>query len=368
MSTDLRRGVAYFGPREKMYSSVEESDFPSLPLNWRRVLSTCHPFPVVGPMGCVYKDIDHAMAGFRVHYTTSNPCLAFLFRHENARFASASACREWSTSNSLSLLLSSPDDRVWFVLRDRCMFDLVFQRICRDEEYRKVLRYLIEQRFLPVYHVRTAYAHTYWGGIIDKTKLTLTSVTADQHRNSSVDSLAEISVDSSSLDPSRIIVGKNRLGFIMKSAMETYIQVYHTKMALRANVFSVHSKADIREVKDESSDGSESEFDFVQEEDEKEPEEQVDDGICYLPAYDLTPLGASWDVVFPPKRKRRRKPKSSVVPKVKPTSRSVSKLKKLDTEIRELIDDVITPPCTPPQKRPRTDSHLPLSPHGGIIF
>ena len=212
------------------------------------------------------------MAAFRVHYSTSNPCLAFLFRHENHRFSPITNCKEWSSFNALSMLLCNPDDRVWYVVRDRCMYDLVFQRICRDDTYRQVLRYLIEQRFLPVYHVRTAYAQTYWGGIIDKTKLNLTTTSAEQNRAASLDMLAEVSMEISCFDPASIIVGKNRLGFIMKSAMETYIQIYHVKMVLRANVFLLPTKQPLPE------------FELNEDKESQTPT------ISFLPAYPLTPL------------------------------------------------------------------------------
>ena len=272
MSSDLRRRVAYFGPREKVYTKPEDCELQGLPLDWRRVLCTGYPSAVVGPMGCVYRTIEHAMAAFRVHYSTSNPCLAFLFRHENHRFSPITNCKEWSSFNALSMLLCNPDDRVWYVVRDRCMYDLVFQRICRDDTYRQVLRYLIEQRFLPVYHVRTAYAQTYWGGIIDKTKLNLTTTSAEQNRAASLDMLAEVSMEISCFDPASIIVGKNRLGFIMKSAMETYIQIYHVKMVLRANVFLLPTKQPLPE------------FELNEDKESQTPT------ISFLPAYPLTPL------------------------------------------------------------------------------
>lgn len=339
MSSDLRRGVAYFGPREKVYKRGTSCELPGLPLNWRRVLCTGYPFPVVGPMGCVYRTIDHAMAGFRVHYSTNNPCLAFLFRHENTRFARVHTCREWSSNNALSLLLTSPDDRVWFVIRDRCMYDLVFQRICRDAEYRGVLQFLIEQKYLPVYHVKTAHAHTYWGGIIDKTKLNLTTVSAEQNRAASLDLLAEVSVDMSSLDPASIIVGKNRLGFIMKSAMETYRQVYDCKMALRVDVFKLPTKQRLPSVE-----GSESDQD-------EGPEEDV--SIAYLPAYELTPL-ATTDFRPPPSgsalnRKRKAPPSRPGTPPPSFPKRCASAPLPESDDFMGLIDSIVEV-NTPPRK------------------
>jgi len=227
------------------------------------------------------------------------------------------------------------------------MYDLVFQRICRDAEYRSVLQFLIEQKYLPVYHVKTAHAHTYWGGIIDKTKLNLTTVSAEQNRAASLDLLAEVSVDMSSLDPASIIVGKNRLGFIMKSAMETYKQVYDSKMALRVDVFKLPTKQRLPSVE-----GSESDQDEGSEEDVS---------IAYLPAYELTPL-ATTDFRPPPSaasvnamnRKRKLQPSSSSRPSSPPVpipKRCVSAPLPETDDFMGLIDSIVEV-NTPPQKRP----------------
>lgn len=221
MSGDLRRRVAYFGPREKVYAHDADSEVPGLPRDWRRVLSMSWPSPVAGPCGNLYADIEHALIAFRIHYTTNNPALAQLFRAEHEAFAGSRACRRWGTNNGLSLLLSDPDDRVWFIVRDRCMFDLVWQRLCRDEAYRHIVSVLVDLQYLPVYHVRTADQDTYWGAIIDRSKLNLTSSTSAE--NAAVD-LGALSRERSTTwpdDPGSILVGKNRLGYIMRSA---YIQ------------------------------------------------------------------------------------------------------------------------------------------------
>jgi hypothetical protein len=148
-------------------------------------------------------------------------------------------CRRWSSNNGFSMLLSEPDDRVWFVIRDRCMFDLLYQRLCRDELYRRVLTTVIDMGYLPVYHVRTADSNTYWGAIMDRTKLTLTgqaSVPVD---------LAQLSMEKSSVftdDPRTLLIGKNRLGALMVATVEQYRRVYVHGQSLRARVVPLLEK------------------------------------------------------------------------------------------------------------------------------
>ena len=253
MSADLRRRIAYFGPREKVYPTDGESEVPGLPRNWRRVLCMSWPSPVAGPCGNVYADTEHAIAAFRAHYTTNNPALAQLFRPEHEPFAVWRVCRRWSTNNGLSLLLSEPDDRVWFVIRDRCMFDLIYQRVCRDDQYRLILSTLIDAGHLPVYHVRTADSHTYWGAIIDRTKINLTQAAPAQVAPVDLTELAKEKSVVYSDDPSSILIGKNRLGRLMVSALEQYRRVYVTGVQLRAKVLSSVSKlpdVPLTEIKD----------------------------------------------------------------------------------------------------------------------
>jgi len=242
MSADLRRRVAYFGPREKVYPTDADAEVVGLPRDWRRVLCMSWPSPVAGPCGNVYADIEHAIAAFRAHYTTNNPALAQLFRPEHAPFSVWRVCRRWSTNNGLSLLLSEPDDRVWFVIRDRCMFDLLYQRVCRDETFRRVLTVLVDAGYLPVYHVRTADSHTYWGAIIDRTKINLTQSAPAQAAPVNLSELAHEKSNVWSDDPSSILIGKNRLGSLMVSAFEQYRRVYTTGVFLRAKVLSSVSR------------------------------------------------------------------------------------------------------------------------------
>lgn len=242
MSADLRRRIAYFGPREKVYADDAESEVPGLPKDWRRVLCMSWPSPVAGPCGNVYADTEHAIAAFRAHYTTNNPALAQLFRPEHEPFAVWRVCRRWSTNNGLSLLLSEPDDRVWFVVRDRCMFDLVYQRVCRDDQYRHILGTLVDAGHVPVYHVRTADSHTYWGAIIDRTKINLTQAAPAQVAPVNLDELAKEKAGVWADDPTSILIGKNRLGSLMVSALEQYRRVYLTGVSLRAKVLSSVSK------------------------------------------------------------------------------------------------------------------------------
>ena len=238
MSADLRRKVAYFGPREKIYPTDADAEIPGLPRDWRRVLCMAWPSPVCGPCGIVYGDVEHAIAAFRAHYTTNNPALAQLYRPEHEPFNVWRVLRRWSTSNGLSLLLSEPDDRVWFVIRDRCMFDLVYQRVCRDESYRKILSTVIDQGYMPVYHVRTADNHTYWGAIIDRTKINLTQSAPSQSDPVDLEGLAAEKEKVWTDDPSTILVGKNRLGRLMVSALEQYRRVYEIGISLRAKVLA----------------------------------------------------------------------------------------------------------------------------------
>lgn len=238
MSADLRRKVAYFGPREKVYPRDADAEIPGLPRDWRRILCMAWPSPVCGPCGVVYGDVEHAIAAFRAHYTTNNPALAQLYRPEHEPFNVWRVLRRWSTSNGLSLLLSEPDDRVWFVIRDRCMFDLVYQRVCRDEPYRKILSTVVDQGYLPVYHVRTADSHTYWGAIIDRTKINLTQSTPSQSDPVDLEQLATEKEKVWTDDPSTILVGKNRLGRLMVAALEQYRRVYEVGVSLRAKVLA----------------------------------------------------------------------------------------------------------------------------------
>ena len=238
MSADLRRKVAYFGPREKIYPTDADAEIPGLPRDWRRILCMAWPSPVCGPCGVVYGDVEHAIAAFRAHYTTNNPALAQLYRPEHEPFNVWRVLRRWSTSNGLSLLLSEPDDRVWFVIRDRCMFDLVYQRVCRDESYRKILSTVVDQGYMPVYHVRTADSHTYWGAIIDRTKINLTQSTPSQSDPVDLEGLAAEKEKVWTDDPSTILVGKNRLGRLMVSALEQYRRVYEIGVSLRAKVLA----------------------------------------------------------------------------------------------------------------------------------
>ena len=232
MSADLRRRVAYFGPREKVYRRDSDVEITGLPRDWRRVLSMSHPCRLTGPFGNVYADMEHALIAFRILHTTNNPALVQLFRPNYLPFATARSCRRYGSNNGLSLLMSQPDDRYWCIVRDRCMFDIVYQRVCRDEVYRNVLRRLREEGLLPVYHVRTADKSTYWGGIMDKTKLTLS---VDRgNRTPDVDALAvEQGGRASCVDPSSILIGGNRLGQIMVEAMETYVRVHERGCHIR---------------------------------------------------------------------------------------------------------------------------------------
>lgn len=222
MSHDLRRKLAYFGPREKVYAS-DNTEIEGLPRTWRRVLGMSYPYPVVGPFGCVYADIEHAICASRYMYTSNRPVYGQMFRAEVSRFAGSSMCRRWGSANGMSLLLTDPNDRIWFLIRDRCMFDFVYQRISRDETYRHILETLIDAQYLPVYHVRTANETTYWGATMNResTSNTLT----DRSPKEDLETMYLEAARHSYSNPKELLVGENRLGEIMVDAIQAYRQV-----------------------------------------------------------------------------------------------------------------------------------------------
>ena len=232
MSHDLRRKLAYFGPREKVYSS-DNTEIEGLPRTWRRVLGMSYPFPVVGPFGCVYADIEHALCASRYMYTSNRPIYGQMFRAEVNRFAGSSMCRRWGSANGMSLLLTDPNDRIWFLVRDRCMFDFVYQRIARDEVYRHVLETLIDAQYLPVYHVRTANEMTYWGATMNResTSNTLT----DRSPKEDLETMYLEASRHSYSSPKELLVGENRLGEIMVDAIQAYRQVQSGISTTRVN-------------------------------------------------------------------------------------------------------------------------------------
>ena len=91
---------------------------------------------------------------------------------------------------------------------------------------------------MPVYHVRTADSHTYWGAIIDRTKINLTQSIPSQSDPVDLEGLAAEKEKVWTDDPSTILVGKNRLGRLMVSALEQYRRVYEIGVSLRAKVLA----------------------------------------------------------------------------------------------------------------------------------
>ena len=227
MSHDLRRRLAYFGPREKLYSG-DNTEINGLPRNWRRVLGMSYPSPVVGPFGCVYADIEHAICGFRYLYTSNRPVYSQMFRAEVQKFSGSSMCRRWGSANGMSLLLTDPNDRVWILVRDRCMFDLVFQRISRDSVYREILSTLVDAQYMPVYHVRTANDMTYWGATMNRE--TVTNTLHDRSPQEDEETLYAEALKHNHRSPKEMLIGENRLGDIMVEALQAYRQV-HTGLA-----------------------------------------------------------------------------------------------------------------------------------------
>ena len=207
MSYDIRRKIAYFGPSCKVYASEAAVEVPGLGLTWRRILSHCYPFPVVGPFGCQYPDIEHAMVGYRYLMASNQPGYAMFFRtefvHSKPEKIRRQWCKKWGDTYGMSFLMTDPQDDVWIVCRDRWMFDLVFQRIARDVQYRTILRILVAHDLLPVYHIRTSTSDTYWGATINRERAQKPYSQA-----------------------SELLLGKNRLGEIMVQALATYHQMF----------------------------------------------------------------------------------------------------------------------------------------------
>ena len=216
MSQDIRRRLAYFGPREKVYTT-DDTEITGLPRAWRRILSMSTAFPVIGPFGCVYSDMEHALCAYRYLYTSNRPVYAHYFREEVSRMSPSSMCRRWGSANGMSLLMTDPNDRIWHIIRDRCMFDLVFQRVARDPVYRMILERLVDNQFVPVYHVRTAKDTTYWGATLDKDAVSNTQLDRSPKENS-INALLD-EADPLYSDPSSLLIGRNRLGFIMMDVL-----------------------------------------------------------------------------------------------------------------------------------------------------
>jgi hypothetical protein len=166
-------------------------------------------------------------------YTSNRPIYGQMFRAEVNRFAGSSMCRRWGSANGMSLLLTDPNDRIWFLIRDRCMFDFVYQRIARDEVYRHVLETLVDAQYLPVYHVRTANEMTYWGATMNResTSNTLT----DRSPKEDLETMYLEASRHSYNSPKELLVGENRLGEIMVDAIQAYRQVQAGISTTRVN-------------------------------------------------------------------------------------------------------------------------------------
>lgn len=227
MSSDLRHKFAYFGPREKLYKNGKNTEILGLPYNWRRILSTCHPSTVVGPFGCLYADVEHAICAYRYLYTSNRPIYANIFRSEVDKMQGAYACKRWGSSNGMSLLMSDPNDRLWYLIRDQCMYELIYQRIARDEEYRFILNTLYDNQFLPVYHIRTSVESTYWGATINR-KLVSNSM-IDRCPKDCDEELYEGAEKNLHRNIKDCLIGQNRLGEIMVDALQAYRQLYLLK-------------------------------------------------------------------------------------------------------------------------------------------
>lgn len=214
---DLRRRIAYFGSREKTYST--NTEIPDLPLNWRRVLSICYPSPVIGPFGCVYPNTEHALYAYRYLHSSNRPAYGQLFRSDMQQTVTNTNCRKMGTSSGLSYLMCDPNDEIWFAVRDRCMYDLIYQRIARDITFRSILQTLVDLGYLPVYRIKTATQQTHWGATIDKTRVFEQTNTNNLTANPT--------------DPSTLLLGDNALGKIMVSALSDFNTTHVT--GLHAN-------------------------------------------------------------------------------------------------------------------------------------
>lgn len=224
MSKDLRHRFAYFGPREKIYKNGKNTEILGLPYNWRRILSISYPSHVVGPFGCIYSDVEHAMCAYRYLYTSNRPIYANIFRSEISKMQGTFPCKRWGSSNGMSLLMSNPNDRLWNLIRDQCMFELIYQRISRDKEYRFILSVLFDNQYLPVYHVRTAIESTYWGATIDRNFLSNTLT--DRSPKGEKEEMYLGAEKNYYQNRTTSLIGQNRLGEIMIDALQAYRQVY----------------------------------------------------------------------------------------------------------------------------------------------
>lgn len=226
MSRDIRRKYAYFGPREKVYQYHHQTELPNFPLDWRRILCISYRSPVIGPFGCVYDDIEHAMCAYRYLHTTNEPMFANYFRSEYESMRGSNPCRIWGQTIGMSRLRLDPNDRVWNLLRDRCMFDLIIQRIGRDPDFAFILGQIIELGYTPVYHIRTSTATTYWGATLDKSKISNTSIDRNPPSTVSESDLKHLEA-TWSIDTHEMLIGKNRLGTIMVDAYNAFKRMQH---------------------------------------------------------------------------------------------------------------------------------------------
>jgi hypothetical protein len=104
------------------------------------------------------------------------------------------------------------------------MFDVVFQRISRDEMYRLIVGTLVDSQYLPVYHVRTANETTYWGATMNRDLVTNTAYDRSP-RQEDLETLYEEADKYNYRTPQEMLVGDNRLGHIMVEALNAYRQL-----------------------------------------------------------------------------------------------------------------------------------------------
>lgn len=223
MSMDFRIGVAYFGRRERVYSDDTASELPNAPRKWRQILSWCYEFPIRGSQGLEYPTMYHALMSYRIMYCAeNNPVISQICA--GPLLNSLHTCSKWTSPNNMSVLQLNPDENIWFIMRERICLDLVLQRLYHDTEFRDILRQVVEQGLIPVYHLRTAKQNTsFWGGCVE--------LASDIHHNSTSDRTVPQGID---VAVQRIrdkwqgipMQGKNMLGNIYLEAYRQFTRFY----------------------------------------------------------------------------------------------------------------------------------------------
>jgi hypothetical protein len=242
LALDLRNGIACFSGRTKPGFANE---LPGLPRNWRFILHTAYPSPVVGPRGCLYGSIQYALAAYMAQ-CTRKPEMFEIFRLDACATIAPRNLAKCCRPGFFSKLGIPFDEALWSVVREMHMYDLLYQRTARDSIYRGIMSVLDEHNIVPLYAVRRPSSRAFWGAkMLERTQ----SKTADQpeaakndvdavlqgevdrnfiatHKESTVDvedarkHLQAASREYHYLEPR--ILGENRLGKLMLRAYRAY--------------------------------------------------------------------------------------------------------------------------------------------------